>query len=143
MPDSVEDLIEAFGRAVLRRDHEALDVLLAPWIGVNPTLELFRTSFDSMAAEWELEPGLWPKAFEGSQGALSYVELRAPTDFPPGIEIPEQVTAENYVQWCAITLLPDSSDESIEFDAYCDAWFAAVRLPDGLHVGSLELVDPD
>lgn len=143
MPESIDELIASFGDAVVRRDKGALDVLLAPWLRTDETLTLFQSSFDAMAEDWNLPTGLWPAAFFGTTGVLDYANLRTPSDFPPGIDIPEQVTAENYVKWCSISLLPAEDDDAVEFDAFCDAWFAVVRLEDGLCVGSVEVVDPD
>jgi hypothetical protein len=143
MSDETDQLIDAFGKAVIAKDHEALDVILAPWITVDAALSKFKANFDGMLDEWELPAGAWPTDFEGGSGVLSYDDLRAPSDFPPGIDIPDQVTAENYVGWNNTTFFPPEDDANFEFDAYCDAWFAVVRLADGLHVGSLELVDPD
>lgn len=96
-----------------------------------------------MLEEWDLAKGGWPAEFSTSAGLLSFAELTAPAEFPPGKEIPRQVTAANFEGWHCATFLPGEEDDAIEFDAYCDAWFAVVRLPDGLHLGSLELVDPD
>lgn len=143
MPDDIESLIDAFGNAVVRRDHEALDVLLAPWIRVGAALDAVQRSVDEIAEAWELEDAGWPKEFSGSTSPLGYEELTAPSDFPPGRDIPDNVTAENFAGWTCITFSPREDDEALGFDAYCDAWFAAVRLADGLHVGSLETVDPD
>jgi hypothetical protein len=143
MTESIDDLISSFGNAVLQHDHGALDVLLAPWLRADETLTLFQSSFDAMAEDWDLPTGLWPAAFSGTTGVLDYADLRIPSDFPPGSDIPEQVTGENFVKWCSISLLPAETDEAVEFDAFCDAWFAAVRLQDGLRVGSVEVVDPD
>lgn len=143
MPDDIESLIDAFGMAIVKKDHEALDVLLAPWIGVQAVLDQVQRSINELASEWEIEDGGWPAVFEGSAGQLTYDDLRAPRDFPPGVEIPERVTAENFAGWNSITFMPAEHIEALGFDAYCDAWFAAVQLRDGLHVGSLELIDPD
>ena len=143
MSDDVLPFVEAFGRAVVAKDHEALDVQLAPWIRVADCLEQFRASFDSMLHEWGAPAGSWPARSEADRGVLTYENLREPSDFPPGIDIPEQVTADNYVGWYTLTFLAPEDDDELEFDAYCDAWFAIVKLPDGYHVGSLEIVDPD
>lgn len=143
MSDENDKLIEAFGNAVIKRDHEALDVLLAPWIGVNEALEKFRTCFDEMLREWELPAGAWPADFNGGSGALTFAELKEPSDFPPGVDIPARVDADNFVAWNHITFMPAEGDEAIEFDAYCDAWFASVQIAGTVMVGSLELVDPD
>lgn len=143
MPEDTENLINAFGNALVRRDHEALDVLLAPWISVAAALEVVGSAVRSMAEDWDVSGDVWPTAAHGSTGSLDYEALRAHSDFPPGRDIPVEVDRENYAGWCVVTLEPSADDESIEFDAYCDIWFAAVRLPDGLHVGSIEAVDPD
>jgi hypothetical protein len=144
MGDTVEQLIEAFGNAVVNRDHEALDVLLAPWIGVNDTLALFENFFNELLVEWELPEGSnWASDFDGGSETLSYDEVRAPSDFPPGVDIPARVTADNYVSWSHITFVPNEGDDAIEFDAYCDAWFAVVQIAGTHMVGSLELVEPD
>ncbi|MGH2907422.1 MAG: hypothetical protein ACRDKI_11745 [Solirubrobacterales bacterium] len=140
MPDDIDQLKPAFGKAVLARDHEALDVILAPWITVATALEKFQVCIREMLDEWEIAEDAWPTDFDAGGGLMSYEDLRQESDFPPGVDIPEQVTADNYVGWHNLTFYPD---EEAEFDAYCDAWFAVVKLPDGLHVGSLELVDPD
>jgi hypothetical protein len=141
VPETAEQLREAFGNALVKRDHEALDVLLAPWIGVNSALDKVRQAVDETASAWELAEQLWPTEFEASSGVMTYENLRAPTDFPPGVDIPPQVTADNYDGWNVITAYPPEGE--FEFDAYFSAWFASVRLADGLHVGSLELVGAD
>jgi hypothetical protein len=141
VPDDVEKLNEAFGKAIIARDHEALDVLLAPWISVAAALDKVKEAVDETCREWEIDEALWPTEFESSSGSLSYDDLRAPSDFAPGVDIPAQVTADNYEGWQVITAFPPEGE--VEFDAYFDAWFAVVRLADGLHVGSLEIVDPD
>lgn len=141
--ESVEQLIEAFGNGVVKRDHEALDVLLAPWISVQTALDQFRASFDEMLEEWDLPTGSWATDFEGGTSPLTYEDVRAPSDFPPGLDIPARVDADNYVAWAHITFYPPEDDEAFEFDAYCDAWFAIVQIAGTHMVGSLELVDPD
>lgn len=143
MSEEVDKLIDAFGNAVVKRDHEALDVLLAPWIGVNAALDQFKAYFDEMLEEWDLPAGSWPTDFEGGTGSLSYEELRAPSDFPPGVDIPVRIDADNYVSWNNITFFPPEDDETFEFDAYCNAWFAVVQVAGTHMVGSLELVNPD
>jgi hypothetical protein len=144
MSNPVENLIEAFGKAVVRRDHEALDVLLAPWIGVDATLEKFESFFNELLVEWELPEGSnWAADFEGGSETLTYEQLRAPSDYPPGVDIPTRVAEDNYVNWSHITFVPDEGDDAIEFDAYCDAWFAVVQIAGTHMVGSLELVEPD
>lgn len=140
MSDEVEALKQAFGNAIVRKDIEALDVILAPWIKPDQVLRTMAEEVEQMGDEWALPAGTWPSEFETGTGVLDYEELRAPSDFPPGIDIPEAVTAENYVGWHSVTPI---AHKDAEFDAYFDAWFAVVRLQDGLHVGSLELVDPD
>ena len=140
MTEDVEQLKQAFGRAIIARDHEALDVLLAPWLTVAVALEKVDASITTMRSDWELPETEKPVGFETSSGVLSYDDLRAPSDFPPGIDVPAQVTSDNYVGWHSLTLIPV---EDADFDAWLDAWFAVVRLADGLHVGSLEVVDPD
>ncbi|MGH2957983.1 MAG: hypothetical protein ACRDKE_00140 [Solirubrobacterales bacterium] len=139
----MDKLINAFGHAVVKRDHEALDILLAPWISVNEALEKFRANFDSMLAEWELPAGSWPTDFAGGAASLTFEQLSEPSEFPPGLDIPARVDAENYVGWSHITFFPPEDDEAFEFDAYCDAWFAVVQVAGTQMVGSLELVDPD
>lgn len=144
MSDTVETLLDAFGNAVIKRDHEALDVLLAPWLAVNATLDHFATFFNELLVEWELPEGSnWPSGFDGGSESLTYEELRTPSDFPPGVDIPDRVTQENYVSWAHITFNPSDSDDAIEFDAYCDAWLAIVQIAGTFMVGSLELVEPD
>jgi hypothetical protein len=140
MDEAVDRLKQAFGKAIVARDHEALDVILAPWISVESALDRVASSVREMCAEWDIPTDSWPVDFTASGGALDYDALREPTDFAPGLDIPAQVTAENYVGWHVITAYPP--DEA-EFDAYFDAWFAVVELADGMHVGSLEVVDPD
>jgi hypothetical protein len=141
--DQSDQLIEAFGNAVVKRDHEALDVLLAPWISVSTALEQFAAQFDEMLGEWDLPSGSWPSDFEGGVSPLSYEELRAPSDFPPGVDIPARVDADNYVGWGHLTFFPAEDDPTFEFDAYCDAWFAIVQIAGTHMIGSLELVAPD
>jgi hypothetical protein len=143
MSEEIDKFIEAFGNAVVKRDHEALDILLAPWLGVNAALDQFELNFDEMLTEWDLPIGSWPTDFDGGVSPLTYDELRAPSDLPPGVDIPARVDADNYVAWGHITFFPPEGDATFEFDAYCDAWFAIVQIAGTHMVGSLELVDPD
>lgn len=140
MSEEVDRLKEAFGKAIVAKDIEALDVILAPWLKPDQVLRTITAEVDQMGDEWELPAGTWPAEFETDQGILSYEQLREPSDYPPGIDIPDEVTEENYVGWHVVTPV---AHQDADFDAYFDAWFAVVRLKDGLHVGSLELVDPD
>jgi hypothetical protein len=141
MDEAVEQVKQAFGKAIVAKDVEALDVILAPWLKPDQVLRTITAEVDDMGDEWGLPAGTWPTEFETGTGALGYEELRAPgSGFPPGLDIPEEVTAENYVGWHLVTAVAHAD---ADFDAYFDAWFAVVRLQDGLHVGSLELVDPD
>ncbi|MGK2877916.1 MAG: hypothetical protein ACSLFF_05005 [Solirubrobacterales bacterium] len=140
MDQAVKQLKNAFGKAIVARDFEALDVILAPWLTPDQVFRAISAEVEEMGEEWGLPAGKWPTEFEVGEGALDYEQLREPSGFPAGIDVPEQVTAENYVGWHVVTAIAHADDA---FDAYFDAWFAVVRLQDGLHVGSLELVDPD
>jgi hypothetical protein len=133
MSDDVEQFKQALGNALVAKDHEALDVLLAPWIRVSEALDPLREIAAAIAEEWDIDPTCWPTEFVADAGVLTFENL--------GPEIPDKVTADNYVGWHKLTFYPPEG--VYEFDAYCDAWFAVVRLADGLHAGSLELVDPD
>ena len=140
MDEAVEQIKNAFGKAIVAKDFEALDVILAPWLKPDQVLRTITAEVDEMGEEWGLPAGTWPTEFETGSGSLTYEQLREPSDYPPGIDVPEQVTADNYVSWEAVTAVAHAD---ADFDAFFDAWFAVVRLQDGLHVGSLELVDPD
>jgi hypothetical protein len=141
LSEEIDKLIDAFGNGVIKRDHEALDILLAPWIGVGAALDQFQENVAEMSAEWELPDNAWPTDFEGAMEALSYESLREPTDFSPGKDIPARVDADNYVGWGHITFYPPEGEA--DFDAYCDAWFAIVQIAGTHMIGSLELTDPD
>jgi hypothetical protein len=140
MDDAVEQLKQAFGNAIVARDAEALDVILAPWLRPDQVLRTITAEVDEMGDLWGLPAGTWPTEFETGVGAIDYAQLRGSGGVTSGIDVPPEVTAENWVGWHLITPLAHAD---AEFDAYFDAWFAVVRLQDGLHVGSLELVEPD
>lgn len=142
MDDQTERLVAEFGNAVCARDQAALGELIADWLDAEDVLEKFRASFDSMLLEWELPAGEWPTDHDGGVNPLTYEDLRRPSDFPPGVDIPDEVMGDNFAAWAHVTFYPREGGE-IEFDAYCDAWFAVVSSPAGLRVGSLEIVDPD
>lgn len=142
MEDQNERLVAEFGKAVCAKDRSALEALLAEWLDAGDVLEKLGAAFDSMLIEWELPAGEWPTDHAGGVNPLTYEDLRRPSDFPPGIDIPDEVTEDNFAAWAHVTFHPPEGGV-IEFDAYCDAWFAVVKSPDGLRVGSLEIVDPD
>lgn len=133
MGEDVEQFKQAFGNAVVAKDHEALDVLLAPWIRVEEALDQFREVVSAITEEWDIDPTCWPTEFMADSGVLEFEHL--------GPATPAGVTADNYVGWHKLVFYP--SEGVYEFDAYCDAWFAVIKLADGFHVGSLELVDSD
>lgn len=119
MTDEIKKLHDAFGKAMFARDHEALDVILAPWIGVAGALELM--------LDFEIDRH---GEFRADESNVAFAELSTDT--------PAQITAANYVSLNSIvfTASPDWSEGVL------DLKFAAVRLADGLHVGSLEVHNP-
>lgn len=75
--DEVGALLEAFAEALEKRDHEALDVQLAPWISVSTALEL--------AAGQEFDV---------------FVEDRLFSEVAP--KLPERIDEHNYVTWAIL-----------------------------------------
>lgn len=75
--DAVTQLLRGFAKALERRDHEALDVQLAPWITVATALELASgQEFDVF-----IEDRLFPEVAE---------------------KLPPRVDEHNYVAWAIL-----------------------------------------
>jgi len=102
---------------MLARDHEALDVILAPWLGVAGAIDLVEGS--SIDRKGEFQGSVLPMTFE-------QLSESAAGDAP-------QVTSANYAGWNSIVFTASAGADAGRLDLV----FAAVRLADGLHVGSL------
>lgn len=141
--ERVEQFKEALAKALIAKDHEALDVLLAPWVPVQGTLDQLSEQVASTAEMWELDAAeQWPDGFTLDTNGMDYdTYVDSVSEFPPLTSIPPQITADNYVGWHVIKLAND--DESQDIDAWADAWLTVVEIAGGYYAGTIEFIDPD
>lgn len=141
--ENVEKFKSALAKALIAKDHEALDVLLAPWVPVDATLDALTAQVAGTAEMWDLDPSAqWPTSFTLDTNGMDFETYKgAVSDLPPLTQIPEQITADNYVGWHVIKLGND--DENFEIDAWADGWLTVVEIAGSLYAGTIEFIDPD
>jgi hypothetical protein len=141
--EKVEQFKEALANALISKDHEALDVLLAPWVPVQGVLDELSAQVASTVEMWELDPSEhWPDTFRLDSNSMDFeTYVDSVSEFPPLTAIPPQITAENYVGWHVICLGND--DDSLDIDAWADAWLTVVEIVGGHYAGTIEFIDPD
>lgn len=141
--ENVEKFKESLANALVAKDPEALDVLLAPWVPVQDTIDALAAQVASLAEEWELDPSAhWPSVFQLDSNGMDFESYKnAVSDYPPLTSIPDQITADNYVGWHVIKF--ENDDDSLDIDAWTDAWLTVVEVAGSLYAGTIEFVDPD
>lgn len=141
--ERVEQFKDALAKALIAKDHEALDVLLAPWVPVQATLDELTAQVASTAEMWDLDPSEhWPDEFTLDSNGMDYdTYVDSVSDYPPLQSIPPQINADNYVGWHVIKLGNDN--DSLDIDAWADAWLTVVEIAGGHYAGTIEFIDPD
>lgn len=141
--EQVEKFKESLAKALIAKDHEALDVLLAPWVPVQGTLEALTKQVASTAEMWDLDPSAhWPTEFTLDTNGMDYATyVDSVSEYLPLSSIPDQINEDNYVGWHAIKF--GNADDDLDIDAWADAWLTVVEIAGGYYAGTIEFIDPD
>ena len=150
MEEAYQQFADAFADSIVRLDYSAAHKMLAPWLQDEITPERLRqfveTELKEVAAGFDLEEIIYPKAYQTDGNSSSLDDLRKDRSYVTSRRsnesVPAEVTAENFRKWMAIQFTPAPEDE-LDVDAWFDFWMMLVEVDGEYRIGYFEFEDPD
>ncbi|HEX8891304.1 MAG TPA: hypothetical protein VF779_19305 [Pyrinomonadaceae bacterium] len=150
MEEAYKQFADAFAHSILRLDFSAAHKMLAPWLKDEITPERLRlfveTELKEVAAGFDLEEIIYPKAYHADGNSCSLDDLRSARSYitsrRSNESIPTEVTEENFRKWMVIQFTPAPEGE-LEMDAWFDFWMMLVEVGGEYRIGYFEFEDPD
>jgi hypothetical protein len=148
--EAYQQFADAFADSIVRLDYSAAHKMLAPWLQDEITPERLRqfveTELKEVAAGFDLEEIIYPKAYQTDGNSSSLDDLRKDRSYVTSRRsnesVPAEVTAENFRKWMAIQFTPAPEDE-LDVDAWFDFWMMLVEVDGEYRIGYFEFEDPD
>jgi hypothetical protein len=142
MDDDTSAFLDLLAQAAIDEDPSALHRLCAPWVCERFPLDELAQRLAAQRAATIANAGLAElgraDGVDIDESLIDYAEL-AENAVDEGDPLPDEVTAENWLDWLCVTPVVDDGEWSV-----FDLWVALVRLPDGgVAIGHIRLDDPD
>lgn len=134
MDETVRPFLDRFGQALVERDYAAAANALAPWLGGETELKNAVEAQEAATRdEWDDMDIGEPDGYTLDDNPLSASELR-----DEGVPLPFDVTDDNFVVWCCVTVQADEGEWALY-----DLWCAVVRGEGDFRMGYYAVESPD
>lgn len=137
MKSDVRTFLQEFAGHLRGERYTDAGALLAPWLAAGDGVARLTERIQSQIAETRAmfdDMNIGPAdSVELDENPLSVAELRE-----EGTPLPDDVTEDNFVQWCCVSIQADEGEWALY-----DLWCAVVSVAGEFRIGAYDVMSPD